>query len=126
MAEDRAVGAGEHCRHPSTSFAESGMAHGVDAPVNAVEATCGNPIADATRKNTGNEELMRRNHAMLRRRQACDRCILSRVVAFLRHIRRKATNARNSPLFIAGFRPFAAPSRRDTCRFPRRWRPNAH
>jgi hypothetical protein len=75
-------------------------------------------IRDATGQQAGIEDLRRRDHAVLIGGNLCDCGVRPRFVAFLRHIRRKATKAAFSPHslpvfvvrpartagFIAGFR----------------------
>ncbi len=60
---------------PAAFVGELRVADGVHTPVDAMQATCGNPLSDRARGQAQREQLLERNDAMLRRRELGERQI---------------------------------------------------
>src|SRR5215210_3276537 len=97
VAEDGAVAAGQYRRHPSTSLAEPRVPDGINTAVNAVQSPGMLAIRDAAGRKPCIQELWSRDHAVLSCGDPGNCGVRRGFVAFLRHIRRKATIAAISP-----------------------------
>jgi hypothetical protein len=75
VTEHRTVPATKDRGHPSPLIAESGMADGVHAAMNAVQATSRHATLDGARVGTHGAELGRRDNAMLPGRNLSDSVI---------------------------------------------------
>jgi hypothetical protein len=73
--------------------------------MNTVKPAGSHAVSDPAGEQSGTEQLTGRDHAVLVCSEARDRRLPSRFVAFLRHIRRKATTPPISPPFTVGVRP---------------------
>ncbi|MGA9635833.1 MAG: hypothetical protein WBQ41_11415, partial [Solirubrobacterales bacterium] len=113
VTKDRAFPAGKHSGHPPALIADSSVADGVDAAMNAVEAPGSRAITDGAPAHSEMDELDRGDHPVLAGGNRTDPCVPARFVAFVRHIRTKATDGPISPPFVADSRF----SRRPTGRF---------
>jgi hypothetical protein len=95
VAEDGAVAAGEDGGHEAAGEAQAPVSHGVDAVVDAVEATALQAPGDRALVKSRLVELRYREHTMLLRGDFSHRDIGP--VAFLSHIESKATGTRSLP-----------------------------
>jgi hypothetical protein len=97
LAKDRAVTACEHGRHPSASVAESGMAHRINAAMNAVKAAGGDATRNTGWGKPGILELSCRHDPVLVRGDARNRRVRAAVGAFFSHSESKAPMTPVSP-----------------------------
>jgi hypothetical protein len=95
VAQYGALAAGENGGHETAVEAKAAVAHRVNALVDAVESTRGSPFRDRRTPQPRLRQLPRGHNSMLRSRETGDRVIAG--VAFVRHIRTKATRPSTSP-----------------------------
>jgi hypothetical protein len=81
------------------------MTYCINTAMNAVKASSGDAVRDCTRAEACSYQLRSGDHAVLTHCNRGDSRVATGFVAFVRHIRRNATNAPisppSSPVFIA-------------------------
>jgi hypothetical protein len=101
VTQHGALAAGEHRRHPPTFVAEAGVADGVNASMNAMQAGGDDAAVNCTRGETGGAKLRNRNNATLPSGDPGNEGVRIRFVAFCPHVREEGDNR-------SGFAPFIA------------------
>jgi hypothetical protein len=97
VREGRAFAAGEYSGHPAAALRQALVADGVDAPVNAMEATRTKPPVDRLATKTEPDQLSMANHAMLARGDRGHPGIRRAILLFVSHSEYKCRNGPNSP-----------------------------